>query len=216
MMPPCCASGWPPSSNCSTRPKRRWRRRRKATLSTFLGAFTILLREGLEALLVVIAMIAFLRKAERAEALPYVHGGWVAALIAGRRDLGRRDLCDRHQRRQPRADRRLRVAAGGGDPAVGRHLDARQEPGGGMAPLHQGKDAGGALARLGLVPVLPRLRRRLSRSVRDHPLLCGAMDARQWRDDPRRRPERRGAAGGDRLGDAALQPHAADHPILQI
>ena len=52
-------------------------------LSTFLGAFTILLREGLEALLVVIAMIAFLRKAERDEALPYVHGGWIAALLAG-------------------------------------------------------------------------------------------------------------------------------------
>ncbi len=51
--------------------------------SSFLGAFTILLREGLEALLVVIAMIAFLRKAERIEALPYVHGGWVAALAAG-------------------------------------------------------------------------------------------------------------------------------------
>ncbi|MEO6114526.1 MAG: cytochrome c/FTR1 family iron permease [Sphingomicrobium sp.] len=55
----------------------------ESSLSTFLGAFTILLREGLEALLVVIAMIAFLRKAERAEALPYVHGGWVAALVAG-------------------------------------------------------------------------------------------------------------------------------------
>jgi len=52
-------------------------------ISTFLGAFTILLREGLEALLVVIAMIAFLRKAEREEALPYVHGGWVGALVAG-------------------------------------------------------------------------------------------------------------------------------------
>ncbi len=52
-------------------------------VSTFLGAFAILLREGLEALLVVIAMIAFLRKAERTDALPYVHGGWVAALLAG-------------------------------------------------------------------------------------------------------------------------------------
>ena len=52
-------------------------------LATFLGAFAILLREGLEALLVVIAMIAFLRKAERPEALRYVHGGWVAALGAG-------------------------------------------------------------------------------------------------------------------------------------
>jgi len=52
-------------------------------LSTFVGAFTILLREGLEALLIVIAMIAFLKKAERSEVLPYVHGGWVAALVAG-------------------------------------------------------------------------------------------------------------------------------------
>jgi len=52
-------------------------------VSTFVGAFAILLREGLEALLVVIAMIAFLRKAERTEALPFVHGGWVAALLAG-------------------------------------------------------------------------------------------------------------------------------------
>src|SRR3546814_4228483 len=42
--------------------------------STFLGAFTILLREGLEALLIVVAMIAFLRKAERGEALRYEIG----------------------------------------------------------------------------------------------------------------------------------------------
>ena len=52
-------------------------------IATFLGAFAILLREGLEALLVVVAMMAFLRKADRAEALPYVHGGWIAALAAG-------------------------------------------------------------------------------------------------------------------------------------
>ena len=51
--------------------------------SSFLGAFTILLREGLEALLLVIAMIAFLRKADRQDVLGYVHGGWVAALVAG-------------------------------------------------------------------------------------------------------------------------------------
>src|SRR5579859_7100672 len=46
-------------------------------LSTLLGAATILLREALEALLIVVAMIAFLRKAERMEAMPYVHAGWV-------------------------------------------------------------------------------------------------------------------------------------------
>ncbi|MBU4135018.1 MAG: FTR1 family protein [Alphaproteobacteria bacterium] len=56
---------------------------RASALSTFLGAFTILLREGLEALLIVIAMIAFLRKAERKDVLPYVHGGWIAALVTG-------------------------------------------------------------------------------------------------------------------------------------
>nr|WP_246248814.1 cytochrome c/FTR1 family iron permease [Sphingomonas hominis] len=54
-----------------------------STASTFLGAFTILLREGLEALLIVVAMIAFLRKADRSEVLPYVHGGWAGALVAG-------------------------------------------------------------------------------------------------------------------------------------
>lgn len=54
-----------------------------STASTFLGAFTILLREGLEALLIVVAMIAFLRKAERPEVLRYVHGGWIGALAAG-------------------------------------------------------------------------------------------------------------------------------------
>lgn len=56
---------------------------RASTASSFIGALTILLREGLEALLVVVAMVAFLRKAERPEVLPYVHGGWIAALAAG-------------------------------------------------------------------------------------------------------------------------------------
>jgi high-affinity iron transporter len=52
-------------------------------LSTFLGAFTILLREGLEALLVIVAISAFLKRAKRTEALPYVHAGWMTALAAG-------------------------------------------------------------------------------------------------------------------------------------
>jgi high-affinity iron transporter len=51
--------------------------------STFLGAFTILLREGLEALLIVVAMLAFLRKADRAEMVRPVHWGWIVALLAG-------------------------------------------------------------------------------------------------------------------------------------
>src|SRR5690606_29655595 len=38
--------------------------------ASFVAAFTVLLREGLEALLIVIAIIAMLRKAERREMLP--------------------------------------------------------------------------------------------------------------------------------------------------
>lgn len=51
--------------------------------ASFIGAFTILLREGLEAILIVVAMIAFLRKTDRSDVLPYVHGGWISALVAG-------------------------------------------------------------------------------------------------------------------------------------
>jgi high-affinity iron transporter len=56
---------------------------RGSAASTFLGAFTILLREGLEALLIVVAMLAFLRKADRAEMVRPVHYGWIVALAAG-------------------------------------------------------------------------------------------------------------------------------------
>src|SRR5690606_11143551 len=56
---------------------------RASSGASFAAAFAILLREGLEALLVVIAMIALLRKAGRSEMLPWVHGGWASALVAG-------------------------------------------------------------------------------------------------------------------------------------
>ncbi|MDT0498537.1 cytochrome c/FTR1 family iron permease [Algiphilus sp. W345] len=51
--------------------------------SVMIGALTILLREGLEALLVVVAMVAFLRKANRQDVMPYIHMGWIGALLAG-------------------------------------------------------------------------------------------------------------------------------------
>jgi high-affinity iron transporter len=52
-------------------------------MGVFVGALTILLREGAEALLVVVAMIAFLKKAGRQDVLPVVHAGWLSALAAG-------------------------------------------------------------------------------------------------------------------------------------
>lgn len=52
-------------------------------LATFLAAFVILVREGLEALLVIVALLAFLHKSERGTSARYVHLGWVLALVAG-------------------------------------------------------------------------------------------------------------------------------------
>jgi high-affinity iron transporter len=56
---------------------------RLSPLTTFTSSLVILLREGLEALLVIAALIAMLIKSGRREALRYVHAGWVAALVAG-------------------------------------------------------------------------------------------------------------------------------------
>ena len=49
----------------------------------FTGSLIILLREGLEAILILAAMIAFLLKTDRRDALKYVHAGWGIALFAG-------------------------------------------------------------------------------------------------------------------------------------
>ncbi len=55
----------------------------QSAVGSFVGSFVILAREGLEAILVLAAMFAFLRKTERRDALPYLHGGWIAALLLG-------------------------------------------------------------------------------------------------------------------------------------
>lgn len=51
--------------------------------AAFFSALLILLREGLEALLVLAAIIAFVKKTGRRDALPYIHAGWVAAVALG-------------------------------------------------------------------------------------------------------------------------------------
>jgi high-affinity iron transporter len=58
-------------------------RARISTTATFLSALIILLREGLEAILIVAAIFAFLTRVGRRDALPYVHVGWLAALAGG-------------------------------------------------------------------------------------------------------------------------------------
>lgn len=52
-------------------------------MAAFMASFVILLREGLEALLVVVALSAFLMKTDRRDAMPYLHIGWISALLSG-------------------------------------------------------------------------------------------------------------------------------------
>ncbi|MBA6379821.1 MULTISPECIES: FTR1 family protein [unclassified Colwellia] len=49
----------------------------------FSASFIILLREGLEALLVVLVLFTILVRSNKKEAIKYLHFGWIAALIAG-------------------------------------------------------------------------------------------------------------------------------------
>ena len=51
--------------------------------AAFSGALIIILREGLEALLVIAALAAFLIKTKRRDGLIYLHIGWVGALCMG-------------------------------------------------------------------------------------------------------------------------------------
>ena len=51
--------------------------------SAFAASLLILLREGLEAILVLAAIIALVARTGRREALRWVHVGWIAALILG-------------------------------------------------------------------------------------------------------------------------------------
>lgn len=49
----------------------------------FSASFIILLREGLEALLITLALAMVLIRSDRRDALKFVHVGWIAALVAG-------------------------------------------------------------------------------------------------------------------------------------
>jgi len=51
--------------------------------AAFASAFFILLREGLEAILIVAALAAFLVKTNRKDGLAYIHIGWVSAIFLG-------------------------------------------------------------------------------------------------------------------------------------
>ena len=51
--------------------------------ASFVSSLVIILREGLEAILVLAAMAAFLVRTGRRDGLPWLHAGWVVALLLG-------------------------------------------------------------------------------------------------------------------------------------
>ena len=73
--------------------------------ATFSASFFILFREGLEALLVVAALLTFTRKANATNATRHIHLGWMAALLAAA-SPGMRPTPDHFQRCLPGNDRR--------------------------------------------------------------------------------------------------------------
>lgn len=49
----------------------------------FISSFIILAREGLEAILILAAIIAFVSRTGRRDAMRWIHAGWIAALVLG-------------------------------------------------------------------------------------------------------------------------------------
>ena len=54
-----------------------------STNSAFLSSLVILLREGLESILIISTIVAFVVKTGRRDALPYIHLGWIGAIGLG-------------------------------------------------------------------------------------------------------------------------------------
>ena len=63
--------------------KERLEARGVSPTANFISSLIIILREGLEAILVLAAMAAFLVKTKRREGLRWLHGGWIVALLLG-------------------------------------------------------------------------------------------------------------------------------------
>jgi high-affinity iron transporter len=51
--------------------------------ATFVSSLLILLREGLESILIISTIIAFVVRTGRRDALPYIHVGWIGAIALG-------------------------------------------------------------------------------------------------------------------------------------
>nr|WP_143838299.1 FTR1 family protein [Nitrospira cf. moscoviensis SBR1015] len=51
--------------------------------TAFVSSLVILLREGLESILIISTIVAFVVRTGRRDALPYIHVGWIGAMVLG-------------------------------------------------------------------------------------------------------------------------------------
>ncbi|HBH80905.1 MAG TPA: cytochrome C, partial [Nitrospira sp.] len=51
--------------------------------TAFVSSLVILLREGLESILIISTIVAFVVRTGRRDALPYIHLGWIGAIVLG-------------------------------------------------------------------------------------------------------------------------------------
>ena len=58
-------------------------RKQVSSMISFVNSFAIIVREGLEAILIIAAIIAFLGATGAGRSIKYIHYGWIAAIIAG-------------------------------------------------------------------------------------------------------------------------------------
>ena len=169
----------------------------------FGSSLLILLREGLEAILVLAAIIAFLVKSGRRDAMPWVHFGWVTALVAGAATWFVATYVVSISGASREMTEAVSALVCGGDAALHRRVAALQGERARLAalPPRAGRrrtgpqDAVGAGER-----VVPR---GVSRALRDRALLPGAVGAgrRRRRRSPARGHGRgRRDAGARRLG----------------
>ncbi len=183
-------------------------------MSSFVAAFTILVREGLEAILIVIAMITFLIKAERRDVLPYVHGGWIVALAGGAATW----VAATWMINISGASRELTEGFGSLFAAlvllwVGIWMHGKEQRGI-LAALHPREAYPCTEPALGLVPVPARLRRRLSRSVRDDPVLRRDLESGNGAWVLAGAGAAVAVTGGRGHSDDAVQQAASDRKIL--
>ena len=155
-------------------------RRRLSAPAGFVSSLVIILREGLEAILVLAAMGAFLVKTERREGMPWLHAGWIVALLAGALTWVVVQHAHQCQRRATRGDRRRHGADLGRRLAVRRLLAAQQVQRDALGRVHPRKDVGRDQQRR----VEGRTRHRagglprgVPRGVRDRTVLPGAVAA---------------------------------------